>query len=579
MKAKGTSISLLITMLLSCFIVTGATNEIYAAESPAMVFGQSGITTRLTKGTRICYGSVPTGYTGSPLWRIGSSRTSSTGAAGAMFVVSEYTWRGPESEIIFNSNPSAANANTYQGSKAQKWCTSFYESAFSDEEKANIVSYDKTDAAGRIFAQDWGASSLATNDKVFFLSADELWRYVDQNYPLAGDINGNKTGYWLRSPYAGQRPTMAGTVGGKVGGVYKDGVNMASGVENGETQPYAARPGFNIRTDNMTMVSAIGAKPSSVGSLSQPAAGTEYKLTFIDSDMTLTAGEASNDGTTVNIPFSGATKAEDVYISAVIVHTGNVLYYGKMAANTESGNVQIPYNLLGIGDELYIFTEKCAAGAGLDYTSDPIRITVPDPPPPPDPDKDVPAPKKILLARSLAKGKTQAAIRWNNVNADRYLVYYNEYGKKLRLTKKANGKTFTYIRSGLKRNTRYRFYVVAQKKTGGTYKTIAKSKVTYMVSSNRWGSRTNVKGIGGVKSSVTIRKGKSLRIRPVLIKARQDKYLLTKKGVNSIRYTSNNPAIATVNSRGVITGKREGTCCVYVQALNGYWRSVKVTVK
>ena len=94
----------LIMMLLVCIVLTGTAGETYAADSPAMVFGQTGIN-RLAKGTKIRYGSVPSGYTGTPVWRIGTARTSSNGSSDAMFVISEYTWRGPGGSIIFNPDP------------------------------------------------------------------------------------------------------------------------------------------------------------------------------------------------------------------------------------------------------------------------------------------------------------------------------------------------------------------------------------------------------------------------------------------------------------------------------------------
>lgn len=349
-----------------------------------MVFGQPGIN-KLAKGTKIRYGSVPAGYTGTNLWRIGSSKTSNTDANDAMFVVSEYTWRGPNQTIVFNLNQTMANANTYQGSQAQKWCTDFYNKAFSSTEKAYIVSYNKTDAADRIFSQEWGPSTLTTNDKVFFLSADELWRYVNQNYAPATDINGNKTGYWLRSPYTGTAVlgnAMVGVVGGEVGAAWKEAVDATYSIENGGNAPYAARPGFNISKENMILVSAIGSKAVSVGSMTRPSSGSEYRLTFLDRSLSVTAGDATNDGTTVMIPFSGTSTSSGTHISAVIIKNGTVRYYGQMSQGKASGTISIPYRLFGVGDELYIFSERCSDGASFDYVSEPVEIAIPDPPAP-----------------------------------------------------------------------------------------------------------------------------------------------------------------------------------------------------
>ena len=39
-----------------------------------------------------------------------------------------------------------------------------------------------------------------------------------------------------------------------------------------------------------------------------------------------------------------------------------------------------------------------------------------------------------------------------------------------------------------------------------------------------------------------------------------------------------NTSIATVSSKGVIKGKKKGTCYVYVYAQNGVYKKIKVTV-
>ena len=46
-----------------------------------------------------------------------------------------------------------------------------------------------------------------------------------------------------------------------------------------------------------------------------------------------------------------------------------------------------------------------------------------------------------------------------------------------------------------------------------------------------------------------------------------------------IAFESGNTKIATVTNKGVIKGKKKGTCYVYVYAQNGISKKVKVTVK
>ena len=47
----------------------------------------------------------------------------------------------------------------------------------------------------------------------------------------------------------------------------------------------------------------------------------------------------------------------------------------------------------------------------------------------------------------------------------------------------------------------------------------------------------------------------------------------------AIQYESANPKVATVNKKGVITGKKKGTCYVYAYSQSGVAAKIKVTVK
>ena len=46
-----------------------------------------------------------------------------------------------------------------------------------------------------------------------------------------------------------------------------------------------------------------------------------------------------------------------------------------------------------------------------------------------------------------------------------------------------------------------------------------------------------------------------------------------------VRYLSSDPKIATVSAKGKIKAKAKGTCKIYVHAVNGAYKTVKVTVK
>lgn len=194
------------------------------------------------------------------------------------------------------------------------------------------------------------------------------------------------------------------------------------------------------------------------------------------------------------------------------------------------------------------------------------------------------ADKLLLVAKGIAKGKTKATFSWNKVKtADRYVVYlakcsYKGKSYKYKKIKTVSGKTLKLTKKKLRKNTAYKFYVVAQKKMGGKYTTIAKSKGAHFFTGNVRGKLTNPKAIKLSKSALTIKKGKSAKIKASVTKVKKSKKLATGHAVK-LRYISNDPRIATVSAKGKVKAKKKGTCIIYVQAANGIWKTCKVTVK
>ena len=120
--------------------------------------------------------------------------------------------------------------------------------------------------------------------------------------------------------------------------------------------------------------------------------------------------------------------------------------------------------------------------------------------------------------------------------------------------------------------------MVAQKKSGKTYKKIAKSKMGHFYTGNVMGKYTNAKSLKLKKSAITIKKGKSWTIKTTVTRAKKNKKFSTNH-TTLLRYTSNNPTVATVNAKGKVTAKKAGTATIYVQTVNGIWKTCKITVK
>ena len=105
--------------------------------------------------------------------------------------------------------------------------------------------------------------------------------------------------------------------------------------------------------------------------------------------------------------------------------------------------------------------------------------------------------------------------------------------------------------------------VVVHVPTKGGKTTVAKSvKVT----------NTKKKAI----TKATVKKGKTFQLKASEVKDEKKK---TIKQHRKIKFESSNKAIATVNAKGKITGKKKGTATIYVYAQNGLYKTVKVTVK
>ena len=81
------------------------------------------------------------------------------------------------------------------------------------------------------------------------------------------------------------------------------------------------------------------------------------------------------------------------------------------------------------------------------------------------------------------------------------------------------------------------------------------------------------------KTKVTLKKGKTFKIRTKITKVKKSKKLMPKTHVKTVRYMTSNKKVATVSAGGKITAKGKGTCTVVAFAHNGVSKKIKVTVK
>lgn len=123
-----------------------------------------------------------------------------------------------------------------------------------------------------------------------------------------------------------------------------------------------------------------------------------------------------------------------------------------------------------------------------------------------------------------------------------------------------------------------RCYVTAYKVYNGKKRIVAKTFIGHGAGLKNKNA-TDAKALILNKYTYSLKKGLSADIKATTVKKISDRSLLSKTHAPEFRYISSNNNIAAVSSTGKITATGKGTCYVYVYAINGIARTVKVTVK
>ncbi len=186
---------------------------------------------------------------------------------------------------------------------------------------------------------------------------------------------------------------------------------------------------------------------------------------------------------------------------------------------------------------------------------------------------DVSGSKYSALKVKAKGGNKSVSLSWSKVKgASGYLVFGAKYGKKMKLLKELPASKKSFKITKLSKGTYYKYIVAAYQNIMGE-KRVTETSVTVHVCTTG-GKKKNPTGITNVKSKINIKKGKSVTLKPKLKPVKNVASRMAK-----FRYESSNPAVATVNKKGKITGKKKGNCYIYVYTQNGISKKVKVTVK
>jgi len=178
---------------------------------------------------------------------------------------------------------------------------------------------------------------------------------------------------------------------------------------------------------------------------------------------------------------------------------------------------------------------------------------------------------ELLIAKVSASNKSQI-IRWNSVkSADGYFIYGAKANGKYKCLRTVSKKVLRWKRTGLKKGTQYRYYVMAYKIIDGKRVSLTKSLPAY--SMTKGGKYGNPVKLQTKRSLVSVKSGKKMKLK---VKAAGKKM---NKASKKVRYISANPSIAKVSKKGTVTGGRRGTCYIYCVAWNGLSKKIKVRVK
>ena len=214
--------------------------------------------------------------------------------------------------------------------------------------------------------------------------------------------------------------------------------------------------------------------------------------------------------------------------------------------------------------------------------NDPSHIekeAIPAPEPKPAPKKTV---SGTLLAKLTAKGDRSLELTWSKIDgADGYdILFIKCRGKEAKKVKTIKGnETFKWTKKGLKKNTSYKACVKAWVMKGGKKTYVRSSINVHAYTSGGTKNYTNAKSVTVKKAKVSLKAGKKYKISAKVNRLQSGKKLMPSVHAPKLRYVSSNRKIATVSKTGTIKAKAKGSCKIYVIAVNGVRKTIRLTVK
>jgi hypothetical protein len=191
-----------------------------------------------------------------------------------------------------------------------------------------------------------------------------------------------------------------------------------------------------------------------------------------------------------------------------------------------------------------------------------------------------------LPAKLSAKGKKKLALSWNKVQgAAGYDIFFAKCNHKKENNECRKVKTITgnnkirWTGKSLRKRTAYKAYVKAFAYRNGKKIYVATSPVVHSFTGGGTKKYTNAKAVKLKKTRITLKKGRTFKIKAKVVKLKKKKKLMPKIHAPKLRYMTSNSKVAAVSDSGRITAKGKGTCIVYAYAHNGVSGKIKATVR
>ena len=211
------------------------------------------------------------------------------------------------------------------------------------------------------------------------------------------------------------------------------------------------------------------------------------------------------------------------------------------------------------------------AGDGNHTDAEPVCVTVKI--------SKRPAPGGKMNPVLKSAGKTSLKLSWTKMkNVDGYDVFMAGCtGQKFRQVKSVSAsKDFCRV-DNLEKGACYKMFIRAYVLDGkGKKNYVAKTRTVHSYTNSGNGEETNPKDIRLNTREITVAAGEKANISATLIGEIPGLPVLDH--MDALRFESSDEKIAKVSEDGKVTGRQEGTCKIRVNACNGLFKTVTVTV-